>query len=403
MSVARVGFDARALEPGFKAHFGRGTGRYASELLSHLRELHDPTVEIVPLSGAQLGADGWQRRVIELLPAGRQTIETQLFLPHRLSALPVDLLHFMAHGDATARCRKPYVVTVLDLIPLRFPELYRAKKSNLRFRFARHLEDQAIRHAAGILAISEATKRDVVELMGVDPARIVVTPLGVRQDYRPRELDPRAWEAAATALRARYQLPQHRPLLLYVGGIDPRKNVPFLLRVFAAVRDRLPKEQQPLLLLVGRHEGDDQFPALLAERERLGLNDDVRLLGYLPDSDVLDLYRASRVKLFPSLYEGFGLPVLEAMALGVPVLAGDNSSIPEVAKGAAVLLNAADEGAWVRELAALLGDDARQQELSRLGIERAKTFTWTRTAQLTMDAYRLFLHRLDSLPRQPLR
>lgn len=390
-SGARIGFDARALEPGFKAHFGRGTGRYATELLAHLQLATDSNLAILPLGSAQLGAQGWQQSLLQALPAGRQTVETQLFLPRRLERLPVDLLHFMAHGDATARCRKPYIVTVLDLIPLRFPELYRAKKSNWRFHLARSLEHQAIRSAAGIIAISEATKRDVVSLLGINPEKIIVTPLGVRSDFAPRPLDPAAWDGATETVRSRYGLPPGRPILLYVGGIDPRKNVPFMLKVIASLKEILPPQSRPVLVLAGRHESDDQYPALLEVRKQLGLEDDVRLLGFVPDSDILDLYRASRVKLFPSLYEGFGLPVLEAMALGVPVIAGDNSSIPEVASGAAVLLDVCDVAGWVHELQSLLADEGRQRELSVLGIARAAAFTWERTASQTLAAYRHFL------------
>lgn len=391
-----LGFDVRGTQPGFKAHYGRGTGRYATELFSELLKLTDSEFRLLPLSQEMLAASGWQRSLLSLLPFGKQTAETQLFLPQRLENLPVDMLHFMAHGDATSRCRKPYIVTVLDLIPLRFPELYRADKTNLRFRFARYLEDQAIRQASGILAISEATKRDVVELLGVKADKIVVTPLGVTQSQQPREASAATWIEYGQATRKRYGLADLRPLLLYVGGIDPRKNIIFMLRVFAELLGKFSGAERPQLLLVGRHERDDQYPLVLAEIKQLGIEADVRLLGYVPDEEISDLYRAAHLKIFPSLYEGFGLPVLEAMSFGLPVVAGRNSSIPEVAGDAALLLDcelrggaipAETSGQWVREVELLLRSNSKMDEFAESGIKRARQFTWKRTAELTKAAY----------------
>ena len=395
-----IGFDIRGTEPGFKAHYGRGTGRYATELFAELSKLTTNEFKLLPLNQEKLGAQDWQKFALSLLPFGKLTAETQLFLPRRLTNLPVDLLHFMAHGDATARCQKPYVVTVLDLIPLKFPELYRADRTNLRFRFARYLEDQAIRHACGILAISEATKNDVVEILGISPEKIIVTPLGVSQHHAPRLVGAAEWIAGGRESRLRFNLSEDRPLLLYVGGIDPRKNIPFLLRVFAQLLTQFVGAERPMLLLVGRHELDDQFPGMLGEIQRLGIEDDVKLLGYVPDQQIADLYRMAHLKIFPSLYEGFGLPVLEAMSFGLPVVAGLNSSIPEVAGDSARLLRCelsgvkpsqGTEDEWVREIAALLRSNSKLDEFAESGIKRAQRFTWQRTAELTKAAYEQFV------------
>ncbi len=385
----RVGVDARGLEPGFKAHYGRGTGRYGTELIKNLLELTavpEAALSIVPLSGKELRAQGMQKLLHNLLPCGKQTVETQLFLPHRLAGLNCDLVHFLSHGDATARARVPYIVTVLDLIPLKFPHLYAAAKASWRFHLARKLELDAIRSARGIIAISEATKRDVVELLGVAPERIAVTPLATSAHFQPRAAD---WRLAGRAVRERFALPTELPLLLYVGGIDPRKNTKFLVELLA--RLRAAAKSPPVLAMVGNYTRDDQFPALQRQIRELGVEEGVRLLGYVSDDDLIELYHAADAAVFPSLYEGFGFPVLEALACGVPVVAGNNSSIPEVASGAGILVEDNDIEGWSRAIVGLLGSSEQAEKLAVVGIERAREFSWRRTAELTLQAYEAFL------------
>ncbi|MFN8389836.1 MAG: glycosyltransferase family 1 protein [Bdellovibrionota bacterium] len=388
----RIGIDARATEPGFKAHFGRGTGRYATELVSRLvgssPDSDDP-LRVLPFLAKDLKSKPWEAKVIELLPFGRQTAETQFFLPKRLQTLGFDLLHFVAHGDATARCGVPYVVTVLDLIPLKFPDLYKADKADWRFRLARKLEEQSIRNASGIVAISEATKRDLVEILGIPPERVVVTPLGVSNRFTPRSPILAEWQLEARRTKERLGLPVDRPMLLYAGGIDPRKNVPFLLSVFSEVL-KYNWAVRPVLALVGAYENDRCYPALRELIQRLGLQNDVVLQGFVSEDDLPLVYRAAHLKLFPSLYEGFGLPVLEALASGAPVIAGNNSSIPEVAGNAALLLEDNNRSSWVTEILALLQNETRQGQLSQAGKMQARKFTWDHTARTTLEAYRFF-------------
>jgi glycosyltransferase involved in cell wall biosynthesis len=387
-----IGVDGRATEPGFKAHYGRGTGRYASELVRRLLTINDEQLRVTPFRTEHLRGQGWEDRLIRALPFGKQTAETQLFLPKRLRRLDCDLLHFLAHGDATARCAVPYLVTVLDLIPLKFPDLYKADRPDWRFKLARRLEQDAIRQAAGILAISEATKRDVVDILGIAPEKIIVTPLGVGEQFTSRSPISSEWQREARLTKEKFSLPPERPLLLYAGGIDPRKNILFLLSVFAELL-KYPLLQRPCLALVGAYDADLQYPRLLAKIKELNIEDDVRLLGFVSDADLPSVYRAADLKLFPSLYEGFGLPVLEAMACGVPVVAGANSSLPEVAGNAAVLVKDSDQDAWVSEIVALLINQTRQGQLIQAGKAQARKFTWDHTAQSTFAAYRFFTHR----------
>ncbi|MCB0345402.1 MAG: glycosyltransferase family 4 protein, partial [Bdellovibrionales bacterium] len=381
----RVGLDLRPTEQGFKAHYGRGTGRYTAELTGELRtmlaEFEQPEIELEECSTQRLGAGELEKRLYDLLPYGRHTVEQQILLPRRIDRLNLDLFHFFAHVDAPCRLKTPYVVTVLDLIPLKFADLYRAGKPNWRFKLARFLELQAIKGAAGIIAISEATKRDVVEILGIASDKIAVTPLAAGASFTPVGDNP-------LDVRCRFGLPGDRPVVLYVGGIDARKNVPFLVEAFSEASRRT--KAKPILALAGRYESDDKYPGLLETIRRCEVGQDVKLLGFVADSDLPDLYRAADLFAFPSLYEGFGLPVLEAMSCGTPVIASNNSSIPEVVGSSGLLLDDGDKNAWVSAICDLLESEERKRILSENGLKRAKSFSWRRTAELTCDAYSLF-------------
>lgn len=388
--VPRVGLDLRGTEQGFKAHFGRGTGRYAEELARHLLQSAQNDISVIGLRSPELSGSRLEKSIIRAIPFGKVSLETQFFLPNRVSRARLDLMHFVAHGDAPARLKTPYIVTVLDLIPLRFAELYRAERPGWRFNLARSLELQAIKGAAGIIAISDATKRDIVELLGAAPERIAVTHLAVD---RSRFVSAGSVPNVETreALRQDLSLPLDRPLILYVGGIDPRKNVPFLLRMLEALIQR--GKVRPHLVMVGGIANDKQFPALQAQIREARLENDISFAGHVSDADLVKYYQAVDVMVYPSLYEGFGLPVLEAMTAGCPVIAGRNSSLPEVSGSRYPLFRDNDIGAWVEGVESLLLDFGRREELRSEGLSRSGEFSWERTANATLNAYREFLSR----------
>ncbi len=391
-----IGLDLRATEPDFKAHYGRGTGRYTEELVRALLRLQVDGVtggiQLQGLKGDALRGHTGVRKFVQALPFGRMTVETQLLLPYQLWTTHKSFVHFFSHGDAPAWSPVPYLVTVLDLIPLRFPELYRANRPNWRFRLARYLENRAVKSAAGIFAISQATKRDLVELLGVPEERIVVTPLAVGPEFRAATNVGTALLEMKSRLKLELELPQNRPMLLYVGGVDPRKNVPFLLKAFSEVLRSSADNttEKPFLVLVGKYSADDNFPLVLSTIKELGLENDIKLAGFVSDALLPKYYQAATLSVFPSLYEGFGFPVLESMASGVPVIAGNNSSMPEVGGGGAVLLPDNELAVWVKEIEALLASSERQLALAEKGIVSAGEFSWERTARLTVQGYEFF-------------
>lgn len=400
-----VGLDMRPTEKGFKAHAGRGTGRYAEELTKELmamsKEAAQLGIRLKPIRSADFSSRNCLDTVSSLLPFGRRTFESQFVYSRRIASigasLGVQLVHFFSHGDAPAICALPQTVTVLDLIPLIFPDLYRAKKNNYRFRFARFLEYQAISRSLGIFAISQCTKRDIVRLLGVSPERIVVTPLAVSGEFMPRALDSeREMLNSMSEERRRFGISPHHKVLLYVGGIDPRKNVLFLLGVLRELLTHAESEERLLLVMAGNYTADDQFPRLKAEISRLSLEEHVRLLGFVPDAELGSLYRAADIFVFPSLYEGFGLPPLEAMRSGVPVVAGNNSSLPEVVGGAGMLCADNQTQSWAEAILQLMASSAHCLEYARRGVLQAEKFSWRSTANKTLQAFSRFVGGADA-------
>lgn len=382
-----VGFDTSALEAGFKSHTLRGIGRYVYELKQFFDKCGSQDVMIKSFSHADFQSQGMLNHMIECLPAGRQTVRQQIVYPLRLGSLKkqgCDFLHFPAHMDAPAWSIKNYVLTVLDLIPLVLSDLYKANKPGWRFTFARWLEIRAIKNAALVLAISENTARDVNRILGIPQERIVVTPLGVDQRFfshvTPDDL---------AAVRLKYQLPLKGDLVLYVGGIDPRKNYPVLLESFAKVcqRARQAKRQEPLLILAGEIKSDREYPRLIEKARSQNIEHQIRELGFVNDQDLRKLYATSSVFFFPSLYEGFGLPPLEALAAGVPVVSSNTSCLPEVLGEAAILVDPTNSDAAAEAIWHVITNPKLSRDLIECGKVRAAKFNWSSTGEKTLAAY----------------
>lgn len=383
-----VGFDTSALDPGFKAHAARGIGRYVSELKRYFDSLANDRLKVGFFDHRAVRAPAGMDRLISLLPAGRETVRQQIVYPLTLKIsrrAAFNVMHFPAHMDAPSWSMRDYVITVLDLIPLVCADLYKADRPSWRYRLARWLEISAIKNASLILAISENTANDVHRLLSIPRERIIVTPLGV--DERFFEVVP--GQPKSASIRQKLGVPENGRIVLYVGGIDPRKNYPGMLRAFSAVAGRYRErgEAPPYLVLAGKISGDREFPKLMALVKELGLSEFVRMPGYVQDSDLLDLYAISSVFFFPSLYEGFGLPPLEAMAAGTPVVSSNTSAMPEILGEGALLVSPTDERAAAERICSLLDSEALSHSFREAGRRRARQFTWRRTGDATVAAY----------------
>jgi glycosyltransferase involved in cell wall biosynthesis len=311
------------------------------------------------------------------LPTGRppgRILWEQAIQPWQVGGL--DLLHGMAFVSPLLT-RVPSVVTVYDLSFIHYPD----RLSAARRLYLRTLTGLSCRRARRVIVISQSTADDVHRLLGVPRDRIDVALPGVHDPFRPLPADE------VSAFRRAQGLPER--FLLHLGTLEPRKNLPVLLQAYAGLPDLL-RAESPLVLVGGSGWGLDEIRASIAA---LRLEDSVRLAGYAPDDDLPLWYNAAAALAVPSVYEGWGLPVVEALACGTPVLVSDVSSLPEAAGDAGLHLPPADIAAWTEALHRALTDDAWRADARSKGLAHAATFTWQKTARVHVASYRQALRQ----------
>jgi glycosyltransferase involved in cell wall biosynthesis len=296
----------------------------------------------------------------------------QFIQPLALRRAGVDLLHAMAFvAPLAAPC--PFVVTVYDLSFLRFPEAFRPFNRWYLSRFTAH----SVRRAKAVITISESTRQDVITLLGAPPERVHTIYCGVDDSFHPLPADE------VTQFRAARHLPES--FLLYLGTLEPRKNIDGLLRAYALWREQA--GHAPPLVIAG---GKGWYYAQIFELvEALALTGQVIFPGYVSQAELPLWYNAATAFVYPSHFEGFGLPVLEAMACGTPVITSTASSLPEVAgpNGAACLINPADTAALAQAMAAVMSQPDLRRDMAQQGRARAGLFRWEKTARQTVNVY----------------
>lgn len=267
----------------------------------------------------------------------------------------------------------PTVITIHDLSPLRYPETHPADRVR---KFRSQLPD-AIAQAAKIIVDSEFVGREVIEMFRVDPARVRPVHLGVSADYRLRTAEETA------GCMARYGL-QRGQYIFAVGTLEPRKNLVQALEAHAALPERL-RKAIPLVIAGMKGWLAQELKAGIRAAEERG---EVRWLGYVPPDALPALYTGARLFIYPSFYEGFGLPVLEAMASGVPVITSNQASLPEVASEAAIMVDPHDRDALRDAMLRLIEDEGEARRRAKLGLAQAARFTWRACAERTLTVYR---------------
>jgi len=377
--LLRIGIDYTAA-----ARQGAGIGRYTRELITAALALQ-PDHEFVLLAATAGLGEAWTRqarRLHEIASPGRLSIRTlpltddwmarlwhrlRLPLPAELVTGKLDLFYAPDFLLPPLAGKARTLITIHDLSFLRHPETF---PSQLRAYLETAVPRSAER-ADHVLTDSEATRRDVIELLGLAPERVTTLLLGVSDTFTP---DAGPHERAH--LRSAYAIGD-RPYILAVGTVQPRKNY---ARLISAV-DRVREVADVDLVIAGR-------PAWLADEvlAAAAARDHVHLLGFVADTDLPMLYRQAGALAFPSLYEGFGLPPLEAMACGTPVIASSASSVPEAVGDAGLLLDPLDVAAWADALIAVHADADLRAGLIAAGLARAAGFTWTRAAEAWLAA-----------------
>jgi glycosyltransferase involved in cell wall biosynthesis len=370
---------ARAIHVGVNAHLlslaegyrSAGITWYIYHLLGHLPEADSRIDYTLFMSERRYVAAPGVQVQLSRLPTHRpwaRIVWEQVAQPGIVSRMGVDLIHEPAFvGPLASAC--PFVVTIHDLSFLFYPQGFRALNRLYLKLFTRW----SVRRARRIIAVSESTKRDLAQQVGISPVKMDVVYNGVDSSFR---LLPAAEVAAFKAERG---LPER--FILFVGTLEPRKNVVRLIEAYA----HLAGDRPPLMLVGGKGWLYDEIFALV---EALNLADQVRFVGYVPAQDLPLWYNAADLFVYPSLYEGFGLPPLEAMACGTPVITSTASSLPEVVGQAGLLVDPTDAEALTAAMEQVLASTEMQEKMQMAGLAQAQSFSWRETARRTVVSYR---------------
>lgn len=363
-----------------------GIGHYTRELLAHLQTV--PEVEVHPFNylgqwgripeqaqgGVRSGGNvSWLRRHVPLsVRMLARPLLVALRVTPQMRRLGIELYHEPSFFPVAAPC--PVVITVQDLSYVRYPEHHMPHIVRI---FNRRVP-RAVERAAAVIVPSGFIRDEVLSLYGTDPAKVHVTPYAAGPQFHPRAPE----EVRATL--AAYDLEAGR-YLLAVGTLEPRKNLIQALRAYQMLPATL-REQYPLAIVGMRGWESSEFWRELTTMERSG---QVRPLGYVPAAELPLLYAGAALFVYPSVYEGFGLPPLEAMASGVPVVTSDRASLPEVVGDAGVQVPPDDPQPLAEAIRRMLEDPDEAQQRVGLGLERARGFSWSRCAEDTVAVYRL--------------
>jgi glycosyltransferase involved in cell wall biosynthesis len=377
----RIAFDGTTLTPG-----RTGVGYYTEHLLQHLaREVESTGDEIVVVSNQPIDTQRPLPGHVRVHEGHRFPVRIgwmQMRANRALDVLRPDVAHF-TNGMIPIGSPVSTIVTIHDMSLRLYPRCHPLRRLLLN----RPLMHVAIRQAASIVTVSDSARRDLLRLHGVPPDRVSVVHEAASPAFRP--IDDRA---ELERVRSRYGLPPQ--FVLYVGTIEPRKNLSRLVDAFADARARgIPHH----LVCVGPYGWSSRD--LSGRIERLGLTESVHFTGYAKFEDLPAIYNLADFFVFPSLYEGFGLPVVEAMACGIPVITSNTSSLGEIAADAAETIDPTNTGALAHAMVRLATNVELRNELRHRGLRRSRMFSWTQTAKEMLAVY----HRAAGMAAAPAR
>jgi glycosyltransferase involved in cell wall biosynthesis len=379
--MMRIGIDVTPLPPN-----PVGAGNYIIHLLQALASLESEHEFIVfaQHSGREL-IDLPKKSNVKwvIVPDKsplRRLVWEQIALPRLAQSAGVELLHSL-HYTRPLILPCASAVTFHDMTFFLFPELHTWTK-RVFFPMAMRI---SARQADALLSVSESTRRDAIRLLHVPEGKIFTTPLGVNEEFRIIS-DPVILETC----RRRYNLPE--TFILYVGLLEPRKNLPLLLRAYAGLSNLA---NAPNLVIVGRPGWG--YKEILKQIDVLNLKDKIYFTGYVPTQDLPVVYNLAQVFVYPSIYEGFGLPPMEAMACGIPVITTDVSAMRDHVGEAGILIPSQDEDALTQAMQKILNGPDLREQLSIKGSQQAANFTWKRTALETLKVYQFIASKRASM------
>lgn len=374
----RIGIDYRSTQE-FKQKF-RGVGYYTRSLVKHLAEIDKKNQYLLYVNPAKPVERVTKHSNFSLTPSHfpwqyalkNRFLEWQITTSSDLKRERFNVFHFTFPQNVPWVRTTSFIATVHDLISLIFSEHYKHNKLRPIYDW---LWTQSVRRAEAIIAVSENTKKDIVNYLGIPEEKIRVIYEAADPFFSPLT------EEEVQPFKEELNLERY---ILYVGGMEPRKNLICLLRAIA----QLPNEIKLVYKLVIAGQPDQFFNQLLETIKELDLEERIILVGFMSREKLVRLYNGAEVLVLPSLYEGFGLPILEAMACGTPVVCSDTASIPEVAGEAALYFSPEDVGQLSTSVAKVLTEPETAQRLREKGLRQAQKFSWRETAKKTLEVYK---------------
>ncbi|MDW8800617.1 glycosyltransferase family 1 protein [Clostridium sp. A1-XYC3] len=370
----KIAMDAR----GINWYKGTGIGTYTDKILRYMIQNNKDNFYQIYWSGENYQDFEDVNTKIVIASKKHHRFFEQQYFPSNLKKENVDIYHIPQNGIGISEsipCKK--VVTIHDLIPYILPETVgRGYLSKFLREMPRILE-----LCDGVITVSECSKRDVLKFFPIEEDKVFVTPLAADSKYKPLDKDK-----CQEILREAYNIT--KPFVLYIGGFSPRKNVSALMTAFSSIHKNLDEEHD--LVIVGANKDDINILKQLSVD--LNIESNVIFTGFVQEELLPVFYNSCNVFVYPSIYEGFGLPPLEAMSCGTPVITSDISSIPEVVGDGGILIDPFNMKSIMYSLEALLNDESIRIELSTKALKRASQFSWSKTSEQTIEAYKNILY-----------
>lgn len=370
VNLMLISVDAR----GASWYAGTGIGTYTSQIVKHILDTDSENNYYIFWSGREYEyLNSYKNAKISISSRKHHRFWEQYYIPDILKNKGIDLYHVPQNGIGLPQVKNClYVATIHDLIPYVMPETVGRGYLTKFISQMPHIVSMIDR----VITVSEWSKRDIMRIFDIPEDKIAVTYLAADSQFIPMDK-----ELSESFIRERYGL--EKDIILYLGGFSPRKNVKSILVAYSMIYKNLSKDYK--VVIIGSSKDEHQFLNKLAQSLEIG--DKVYFTGYVPYEHLPYFYNASDLFVYPSLYEGFGLPILEAMCCGTPVITSNVSSIPEVAGDSALLINPFDTEELAKAMSKVLEDINVKADLISRGFERSANFNWRKTASDTLKIY----------------